>query len=175
MANDHDVSEVNSSGASEVNSVRKGLGVLTALVGLLLILLLVAVIVFGARSVDDEAVSSDETALVNKSLYQSVFLTNGQVYFGKLTTVNEDFYRLTDIFYLQVQQQVQPTGTDSAAPPTTLAPSATSQGQTQLVKLGEELHGPEDSMQINRSQVQFWENLKADGSVAKAIASYVPE
>ena len=41
-----------------------------------------------------------------------------------------------------------------------------------LQKLGSELHGPEDQMVINRDQVQFWENLKDDGQVVKAITTY---
>jgi len=35
------------------------------------------------------------------------------------------------------------------------------------------LHGPEDQMLINRDQITFWENLKSDGQVAKAVGDYV--
>jgi len=38
-----------------------------------------------------------------------------------------------------------------------------------LIKLGEELHGPEDMMVIRRDQVFFGENLKNDSKVVKAI------
>ena len=61
----------------------------------------------------------------------------------------------------QVQQQVQPSTTSTSSTPQ----------QVQLVKLGNELHGPEDAMYINRQSVLFWENLKNDGKVAKAIAA----
>jgi hypothetical protein len=88
--------------------------------------------------------------------YQAVFLTNGQVYFGKLSNVDDKYVRLTDIYYLQVQQSVQPA--DKNAQP-----------QVSLAKLGSELHGPEDAMEVNRDQVLFWENLKNDGKVVKAI------
>jgi hypothetical protein len=37
------------------------------------------------------------------------------------------------------------------------------------VKLGNEIHGPEQEMQISSSQVIFWENLKNDGKVVDAI------
>lgn len=107
---------------------------------------------------------SSESALVSKDQYQTVFLSNGQVYFGKLEVVSKDYLKLTDIYYLQVQQSVQPTDGKTTAEDTA------ANSQTQLVKLGNELHGPEDSMQINRSQVLFWENIKNDGKVAKAIA-----
>jgi hypothetical protein len=34
------------------------------------------------------------------------------------------------------------------------------------------LHGPEDEMRINRDQILFTEDIKADGRVAQAIAEY---
>jgi hypothetical protein len=93
--------------------------------------------------------------------YQAVFLTNGQVYFGKVSNVDSGYLKLTDIYYLQVQQQVQPKDQSSSQQP-----------QVSLAKLGGELHGPEDIMYISRQQMLFWENLKSDGKVAKAIADY---
>ena len=98
--------------------------------------------------------------------YQAVFLTNGQVYFGKLSGENGQWATLKDIYYLQVQQQVQPKdSTDQAA---------ADQGLT-LVKLGNELHGPVDSMSINRDQILFWEDIKSDGKVVEAIKKYQTE
>jgi hypothetical protein len=100
-------------------------------------------------------------AAVNSKEYQAIFLTNGQVYFGKFTHVDSTYVELTKIFYLQVQQQVQPGQT-----------STNSQQQVSLAKLGGELHGPEDEMFINRDQILFWENLKPSGKVSTAIANY---
>ncbi|HEY6736954.1 MAG TPA: hypothetical protein VI322_04540 [Candidatus Saccharimonadia bacterium] len=95
--------------------------------------------------------------------YQAIFLTNGQVYFGKVSKVDQSYVKLTDIYYLQVQQTVQPKDNNS---------SSNNNQQVSLAKLGGELHGPEDVMYISRQQVLFWENLKNDGKVAKAIADY---
>jgi hypothetical protein len=94
--------------------------------------------------------------------YQALFLTNGQVYFGKISRVDNSYVKLTDIYYLQVQQTVQPK--DNSA--------ANQNPQVSLAKLGGELHGPEDVMYVSRSQVLFWENLKDDGKVTKAIKDY---
>lgn len=105
-------------------------------------------------------------SLVDADRYQAVFLDNGQVYFGKLSSVNNEYIRLTDIFYLQVEQQIQPDQDD---------PNATGgeeNPQISLAKLGNELHGPEDEMFIVRSKVVFWENLKDDGQVVQAITSF---
>ena len=108
------------------------------------------------------------TSAKDLSGYQAVFLTNGQVYFGKLSHAESPYVRLTDIYYLQVNQQLQPTGATGA----TAAAAAQAQPQLSLVKLGNELHGPTDQMEINSSQVLFYEDLKADGKVAQAIVAY---
>lgn len=97
---------------------------------------------------------------VNTNQYQALFLTNGQVYFGKLKAADSKTVQIKDIYYLQVQQAVQPKEGEEQ------------QGETQLVKLGQELHGPEDEMFIDRGQVLFWENLKNDGKVVTAIKEY---
>lgn len=99
--------------------------------------------------------------LVKSDQYQAVFLADGQIYFGKLTGIGEEYATLEDIYYLQVQQEVQP---DTTAEPQT---------QISLAKLGNELHGPEDQMFINVDQILFWENLKDDGQVSTAIDNFV--
>jgi hypothetical protein len=42
-----------------------------------------------------------------------------------------------------------------------------------LVKLGSEVHGPADFMDINAEHVLFVEDLSSESKVAKAIADYV--
>jgi hypothetical protein len=103
---------------------------------------------------------SREQEAVDKSKFQAIFLNGGQVYFGKVGDLNSKFMQVSNIYYLRVNQQVQP-GQENKA------------NDVSLVKLGCELHGPEDKMVINREQIIFWENLKGDGQVAKAIEEYV--
>lgn len=103
-----------------------------------------------------------EASFVDKDRYQAVFLNGGQVYFGKVDDLNGKFLTLSKIYYLRVNEQVQPDG-DAAE---------NAQQDISLAKLGCELHGPQDEMVINREQVTFWENLKDDGQVAKAIAEF---
>jgi hypothetical protein len=100
----------------------------------------------------------------NVSDYSAVFLTNGQVYFGKMNTYNSQEVDIADIFYLQVNQQQGLQAGASAA--------ASGSPEISLVKLGNELHGPNDRMRINRSQVLFTESLKSDSKVVKAITDY---
>ncbi len=107
--------------------------------------------------------SDTENRYVEESGMQAVFLNGGQVYFGRISSLNSRYVRLGDIYYLRVNQQVQPDQKDK---------TQTGQQDISLVKLGCELHGPKDEMLINRSQVVFWENLKTDGQVAKAVDKY---
>lgn len=100
---------------------------------------------------------------VEEAGYQAVFMTNGQVYFGHFSNIDGVYAELTDVYYLQVQQPVQPADTKA---------KTADQSQVSLTKLGNELHGPKDRMHISRDQILFWENLKDDSTVVKAINQY---
>ena len=104
---------------------------------------------------------------IDTGKYQAVFFTNGQVYFGKLHTFNSEYMKLTDIYYLQTQSS-STDSTDSKNPQET----TTDKNNPTLIKLGDEIHGPEDEMIIAKNQVLFFENLKSDGKVAKSIDKY---
>lgn len=97
------------------------------------------------------------------SEYSAVFLSNGQVYFGVLDKGREGNTTLSDIYYLQ-----------SYNPPLQQAPTEQAVGQPQLslVKLGNELHGPRDYMEINDDHIVFIEKLKTDSKVVEAISKY---
>ena len=129
--------------------------VMLSAVALLLIALVAYIVIYKT----DVAVTSK----VKEGQYQAVFLNSadGQVYFGKLSTLNKDYYQLKDIYYVRVQT-VQPDKNTTQT-----------QQSISLAKLGNEIHGPEDVMYINKNSVMFWENLKADGQVVKAITEYV--
>jgi len=105
----------------------------------------------------------NENKNINKSEFQAVFLTNGQVYFGKLADLNNKYVTIKDIYYLQVQQNTNLQGASG---------STTPNSQVSLAKLGNELHGPEDKMYIANDQMLFWENLKGDSKVVQAINKY---
>jgi hypothetical protein len=104
--------------------------------------------------------SSSRIHAVQKDKYQAVFLNNGQVYFGNIRALSGKTLDLQNIYYLQTSG-----GTETAA-------AASSSSNVSLVKLGCELHAPYDQMLINDDQVIFWENLKDDGQVVKAIKDY---
>lgn len=98
---------------------------------------------------------------VRSNKFQAVFLQNGQlVYFGHIKGISQKYIYLTDIFYLN---------NDSNAPANSNSKSVS------LVKLGCELHGPYDEMVLNTDQVSFWENMKDDSKVVKAIGQYAKD
>ncbi len=131
--------------------------------GVIVVVLLVVGVLFRDKlfsSSKDGAVKGATTAKSGK--YQAVFLTNGQVYFGKISDTDDTYITLEDIYYLQVSPA---QGSSTTGQPQ----SQQQQGQLTLVKLGNELHGPEDKMKINRDQILFFEDIKEDGRVMQAI------
>lgn len=137
-----------SGGSGMVKSV-----ILVAVVAVLLIVVLAGAVMFMKQ---DKVAGMDS---VKKDQYQAVFLTNGQVYFGKIEEMGKSQLKLTNIYYLQVQQSVQPAEQKKDG----------DQAQISLAKLGDELHGPEDTMYVAKDQMLFWENLKDNGKVVQAI------
>ena len=92
----------------------------------------------------------DVAKVVDSSKYQAVFLTNGQVYFGK-AEVGPDYVTLKDVFYIISQ-----------------ANQNTKEVKNTLIKRGKESHGP-DLMYINKSHVVFIEPVSPESHVAKLI------
>lgn len=127
--------------------------ILTASVVGAVIVLLIALIIFigtgGPKS---------EDKYVDTNRLQAVFLNTGQVYFGNIKSLNNKYFVLTNIYYLQTTN-----GGNG---------SSSSGSNVTLVKLGCELHEPYDQMVINSSQVTFWENLQDTGQVAKAVSTF---
>jgi len=104
-----------------------------------------------------------------RSSYQAVFLTSGQVYFGKMERMTEQEMVIVNVYYLQATdnpQQASGTQTNTNA---NVNSSAATTPQYSLIKLGGELHGPQDRMYISRNQVLFTEDLKDSSQVVTAI------
>jgi hypothetical protein len=103
-----------------------------------------------------------EDKYVDSGKLQAVFLNTGQVYFGHIKSLNNKYFVVTGIYYLQAAN----SGSSSSASSSSAASNVT------LVKLGCELHEPFDQMVINSDQVTFWENLQDNGQVAKAVSTF---
>lgn len=117
------------------------LAILAVAVGVISILSLTSYLKYNRYSQRD---------FIDADKYQAIFLTNNQVYFGRLKNISSDYLILSDVYYAKVNDD----------------------GKGQLVKLGAiEPHGPMDEMTINRNQVLFWENLRPDSQVVNTIQS----
>lgn len=130
----------------------------------LALLVSIAILIIAISALAAFGKDGKQARFVDDKQLQAVFLNGGQVYFGNVTHLKDDYMRLTNVYYLRVNQQVQP-GNNKQQPEQDIS----------LVKLGCELHGPQDEMIINNDQVIFWENLKSDGQVAKAVAQYIEQ
>jgi len=181
MDNSHPVSETNSAAPTQPiipspPNKTKNKRVYILILGLVLLIVLLAAGTWGylqyknakndvsKLTAENKAIAADKKNLedeltkrknttgeenIDKSTYQSVFLSNSQTYFGKITKITDSQITLEDIYYLK-----------SDSP------------NVELVKLGNELHGPQDKMYIERKEVQFWENLKTSSKVSQAIKQY---
>lgn len=98
---------------------------------------------------------------IDSSKYQAVFLQNNQVYFGKLYGYNTNHPYLKNVWYIQ-----SPDSTSSSADST-----KNTQSSMQLMQLTKSVHGPEDEMLLNKSNILFVENLASNSQVTKLINS----
>jgi preprotein translocase subunit SecF len=98
--------------------------------------------------------------------YYAVHLNNGQVYFGRIKSVNAETIKLANVYYLEgpVQAQASQTpGQEFQVQPTT-------QTVYNFVKRGS--NNPlltNNVLFINRSVVLFWEKLKPDSDIVNWI------
>jgi len=141
------VEEIKEQNTSET---KKNCGVSKRLILWLIILLVVVAltIVF--------AVSQEKEKMTD--VWQAVFLTNGQTYFGRIAGMGDKFLTLKDVHYLQTQ---------------TVPPEKEGEEPTQqlvLAKLGEqEFYKPENTMKINWDHILFMESLESDSQVVQTI------
>lgn len=127
-----------------------GLVISTSAIRRALVLLVLLAVVAGAVYLGRTFVGRSPAAAehIDHGAYQAVFLTNGQVFYGKLTIPDGDTYLLTDVYYLV-------TGDAGQA--------------GRLVKRGGEVQGPREPMVILAKQVLWFENMRDDSEVAGGI------
>lgn len=92
--------------------------------------------------------------------WQAVFLNGGQVYFGNISAVSKSDIKLTNIYYLSKENKKMKLRLEDL------------DNDVKLVKLGNELHAPNDKMYISKASIIFTESLRNDGNVVQAIDKY---
>jgi hypothetical protein len=122
---------------------------------MLLVLILLILLVLVARTQLFRAgiatlFAPSAAEVIDRNAYQAVFLVNGATYFGKLEEQGDNWFLLSDVFYL----------------------SASDQTGTQLIKRGSEPQGPREPMIIPKQQVLFIENLRDDSDIVTLIKKF---
>jgi hypothetical protein len=119
------------------------------------------------NTTNEKTVNTSAGSYVQTDTIQAIFLTNGQVYFGRMTTLTSDLVILEDVFYPKAQSNEQSTDEDASADTITEA------GGVALRKLGKnEFHEPKDVLYIEPNNVLYWENLEEESRVTKGILEY---
>ena len=131
-----------------VGALRRVFLMLLVIIGLIMLILVVRTQLFRAGITTLFAPSAAE--VIERDLYQAVFLTNGSTYFGRLQQQGDEWFVLTDVFYLSVSEESAP----------------------QLIKRGSEPQGPREPMIIPQAQVLFIENLRDDSEIVAAIKRF---
>lgn len=98
---------------------------------------------------------------------QAVFLADGQIFFGYASDLKNQVVTLKDVYYLRSQSSLTPADTKAAPTPT---PATTS---LDLIKLGEEIYGPQDEMHINRDRINHIEDMKEDSKINQSIKDFL--
>lgn len=100
---------------------------------------------------------TEKSKYQSRSGYYSFFLTDGQIYIGKISRQDDREINIKDVYYAISDQGVVSLnnyikGIDFS-----------------LVRVGREIHGPENSVVLNRKKVIFYKNLAPEGKLAEAI------
>lgn len=105
------------------------------------------------------------TSDFNRSSYYAVFLNNKEAFVGHITDVSTDNISMADLFYLTFDPPKDAAGNPIAnANPNDYKPA--------LKKLGQEVWGPKDFVRINRQNMEYYTELRADSPIVKAIITF---
>ncbi|MEK7110959.1 MAG: hypothetical protein AAB856_00035 [Patescibacteria group bacterium] len=86
--------------------------------------------------------------------YWAVYLDSGQVFYGKKDKSDKNYVVLSNVFYYHP------------------AIKLTKSGNVRLVKVGTEIHQPQDFVYVSKVHIDRQEQLSADSKVVEAIRQY---
>ena len=144
------VSRPSTSGGGDGPSRPLGALIAALLAGLLLGGLATAAFLSGQD--DDDRGEDVFAGAIDESRYQAVILSNDKVYFGKLTSISDEFFRLESAFFLRETRE------DADAEPVRA-----------LLPVNREIHAPDNTMLIAKDEVVLVENLAKDSPILTEI------
>jgi len=89
---------------------------------------------------------------IDTTRYQAVILSNDKVYFGRISSVSPQFFKLRNAFFLR-----ETPGANGAEPVRALLP------------VNREIHAPDNTMLIRKEEVVLVENLAKDSPILAEI------
>jgi len=125
------------------------------------ILIFVSVLIFVSISLWQDGTARNTIQLLKyRGSYQAVFLTNGQAYFGNITEITNEYILLKDPYSIKVQQKQ--TDEEGQA----------KQSEIKLLSIEDEFYKPEGYMLIEKSAINFIEELKDSSQIIDIIENY---
>jgi len=131
-----------------IGALRRIVALLVVLIALILVVLVVRTQLVRAGITSLFAPNAAE--VIDHGAYQAVLLSNGATMFGKLQPQGDDWFLLSDVFYLVT----------------------TESGTPQLVKRGNEAQGPREPLIIPKMQILYIENMRDDSDVVTLIKRF---
>lgn len=98
------------------------------------------------------------TSPIDKSGYQLVKLTNGEMFFGKLQNTTGDYLRLEDAYFIPATTETTTTNKSTPA-------------EVELIPRSATVAKSKTPMYLRTDQVAYWENLATDSKVADTLKS----
>jgi len=129
---------------------------IVAVIAIIIILAGVYAIMRLTRANSD--LSKSSATAIEAMDWKAVFLSNGEIYFGIIQRQHDNQLVLNNVWYITRQ-----TATD---------PTKDVQPKLSLVKLGNEVYAPENSMTINMQNVLYVEKLQKTSNVIQLIKMY---
>lgn len=107
----------------------------------------------------------------NAQKFQVVFLKNGQIFFGKVSMIDDHVISLNHVYYLKHEEGsvLELKGPDAALNVSALDNINPNEGRLLLIKQGGEYQGSSTDMKIPKENVLFWENLREDSHIYRSI------
>ena len=100
----------------------------------------------------------------NGNSWYGVFINNNEAFVGHITGSDSQNITMKDIYYLTLEAR--------DANGNTITNPQADQFKPFIKKLGQEVYGPKDLIQISRQNVRYYSELRDDSDVVKAILGF---
>jgi hypothetical protein len=123
------------------------------------------VLIRGMNAASNQPGAAASALNFNKDSYYAVFLNNKEAFVGHITDMSGSGINMSSLYYLTFDPPKDANGN--------VIPNANPNDyKPALKKLGAEVWGPKDAVQINRQNMEYYTELRADSPIVKAIIAF---